>query len=73
MSLWSTVGAKIQANASGGVNTKRRKPGAWSDVDVTKRADHRKGMGGSSLNILSHSSRHSLQIRASLADAMAAT
>ena len=36
----------------------------WPGVDL-KQADHREGTGGSSLNISSHSSRHSLQIRGS--------
>lgn len=38
-----------------------------------KRADHCEGADDSSLTISSHSSRHSLQIRLSPADAMAAT
>jgi uncharacterized protein YjbJ (UPF0337 family) len=44
------------------------------DADsLRSRADQRKGTGGSSFNIPSHSSRHSSQIRLSPADAIAAT
>ena len=46
-------------------------PAGLVRVWTMKRAGHCEGTGGTSLNISSHNSRHSLQIRVSPADAMA--